>query len=100
MQTNTPLVLTRDSPIGRDGYEPLIFPGYFYPSLETITLDVIESSCIGNWIGELLREQKERGEWEEFRELLVKEKRSGVMNKYVGDAAISWCENAAKNPFV
>ncbi len=29
VQTNTPLVLTRDSPIGRDGYEPLIFPGYF-----------------------------------------------------------------------
>ncbi len=75
------------------------------PALETITVEIPAERPEGvtKWIREFLREQKERGEREAFRELVriiihedgpadnrSKEK---ATERYVGDAAWEWCED-------
>ncbi len=50
----------------------------------------------------MLRKQKERGHWGEFRELVVTvvdenevddKRKEKVTATYVGDAALAWCSN-------
>jgi len=44
----------------------------------------------------MLRKQKDRGEWEAFRELIIatvdEESGEKMMKIYVGDDALAWCE--------
>lgn len=67
------------------------------PALETITVDIFKSTyTTDRWIGTMLRKQKDRGEWEAFRELIIatvdEESGEKMMKIYVGDDALAWCE--------
>ncbi len=61
-----------------------------FTALHTINIDAPESWHIGYWAGSVLNMQKERGEWEEFRELLVRDEADSIWQRYAGDAALEW----------
>ncbi len=74
-------------------------PGNYVPALQTIAVEANMVPSITRWIRKVLQEQRRRGEWEEFRELIVSggEEAHGekVTETYVGDDAIAWCEARA-----
>jgi len=77
-------------------------PGDTLPTLETITIETPPDSPLSfvkSRIGDFLRKQKDRGEWGEFRELVVVNgnvaddiRKKKVSETYVGDTVLEWCE--------
>ncbi|KLO15335.1 hypothetical protein SCHPADRAFT_269849 [Schizopora paradoxa] len=72
-------------------------PGMASPALETISINIIEERrwCrpVIEFVGGIMQKQKERGDWEIFRELVVVDtsKNQTSTSVYEGDAALQWC---------
>ncbi|KLO18196.1 hypothetical protein SCHPADRAFT_925352 [Schizopora paradoxa] len=72
------------------------------PTLETITIHIKTADGVraaAELIKSILREQKERGDWEKFRELAVmnysragEKEANEVMKVYIGEDALKWCK--------
>ncbi len=80
-----------------EGVVPPRILGNFEPALQTITVDMFKTDyAIEEWVGTTLRKQKERGEWEAFRELIITvvDEGSGekVTETYFGDDALAGCK--------
>ncbi|KLO18198.1 hypothetical protein SCHPADRAFT_899994 [Schizopora paradoxa] len=73
------------------------------PALETISIEIIKSAAwdVGRFVEGLLTKQKQRGEWEAFCELTVKDnnpKSEGCtrMKAYARDDALEWCKRQSR----
>ncbi len=72
------------------------------PALQTITIKTPKgrTRCSVGWVKGVLEKQKEQGQWEEFRQLVVVDNDEFADDQpatkatriYVGDAALAWCE--------
>ncbi|KLO08087.1 hypothetical protein SCHPADRAFT_944742 [Schizopora paradoxa] len=69
--------------------------GDVLPILNTVTLDVLDASDVAKWLGEYLEEMKDRGKWDEFRELTIMERGGKDFQKttYPRDKALKWCKD-------
>ncbi len=70
-------------------------PGATIPALQTVTIETIKPTDLVPWLSNVVVEQINRGEWAEFRELVVVEygKSSGRRNEkrtYAGQAFVDW----------
>ncbi len=82
--------------IDREG-EALRVLGVTRPALQTITIHIPEPEIATGWVRRILHRQKDQGEWDKFRELVIVdgdgEEEEDMTETYVGDAALSWCDN-------
>lgn len=74
------------------------------PALATITIEqptsTIWSTSIRFYVEEILQKQRERGEWGQFRELVLVahddtdgQAETKTVETFVGDAALAWCDS-------
>ncbi|KLO15308.1 hypothetical protein SCHPADRAFT_995919 [Schizopora paradoxa] len=78
---------------------PLRVVGDAFPTLRTVTLDVLDTSAIAEWLEGYLMRLKDRGEWDGFHELIVVWDRNSGLRKasFAGEKALEWC-NSNRTP--
>ncbi len=76
--------------------------GRVLPVLETITLDMPDASDVAEWVEKYLKNLKDQGELDGFRELVVMED-VGLDGRrkvsYLGDEALDWCRPLQERTF-